>query len=499
MIKCHFIDIFKTFNSDEIENFRDYLNSPYFSKRKKLVELYDLIKIYYPLFTDINFTREKVFARLYPSEKYSYGKINEGLSSLYKLSLDYIKQLSFEKNEIYPDITFLEELRKRSLKDIFKSKSEKIGDKINQFKELDSNIFLKQYLVEIENTNYKIIFESKKKKENIENYVASLTKIITSITNFYISEIISTSVNNFSYTKPYAEKIENIFSRIHESDLLAKLFDVIRPYNAYDSYLSLLNCFFDAIYDLGDKEKYYIYKRKVFSNISKMSVDDIGYHMSCLKSYCIIKKKYAQNSIEFSNEYLSLQEIILEKRLFINSKSEFFMKEHFFNLLSNYDVLRNKAKIKNLLGYVKYLPPDDRENMKNLTEANYYFLNYSYEKVFSSLDKIKIHEIAFEEKINNLRIRAMYEEGDFVNCLEKINSYKKHHRVNKVLSKKRVESELLFLNILDKLIKIREKDSRIDAEYLKSRIEKDEFIPSKEWLIEKCYELYEKPKQIYNY
>lgn len=499
MIKCHFIDVFKTFHPDELDVFRNYIGSPFFNKRKKLVDLYDIIRLYYPFFTEYNFTREKVFSKLYPGEKYNYGKINEGFSSLYKLALNYIRQISFEKNEVYPDITFLEELRKRSLKNIFGLTSKKINSEINRFNNIDSNLFLKQYLVEIENANFTILFGKRKNKENIESYISRLTKIMTSMTNFYISELISISVNNFNYSKAYSKDADNIFTKFHKSDILPTLFSIISPFTPYSSYLNLLNYYFEAIYDLGEKKKYYVYKQKVFECIDQMSVDDIGYHLSCLKSYCLIKKKNNHDVEEFSKEYLALQETILARKLFVNSKSEFFVKEQFFNLLGNYDDIKNKNKIKALLGYIKYLPPDNRDEMKYLTEAHLHFLNFSYEKVFSTLKKINVENKTFEERIYNLKIRSLYEMGCFVECMEKINLYKKQHRANKVLSKKRIESELLFLNTLEKLIKIKEKMSNFDAEYLKSKIEKDEFIPSKEWLIEKCYELYDKSKQAYQY
>ncbi|MBS1493662.1 MAG: hypothetical protein JST55_09130 [Bacteroidetes bacterium] len=499
MIKCHFIDVIKTFNPDELEAFGQYLDSTYFNRRKKLVELYSIIRIYYPLFTDINFTREKIFSKLYPSEKFSYGKINEGLSSLHRLVLNFLRQISFEKNEIFPDIVFLEELRKRSLKNIFKLQSDKMVTQIDQFVDLDSNTFLKQYLLEIENANYTMFFGKKKKKENIEDYVARLTKIVTAITNFYIAELISVSASNFTYSGAYSNNTNSIFSKIHDSELLNNLFNLIKPFNKYDSYLQLLNYFFDAIHDIDNKEKYYNYKKIVFENINKMSVDDIDYHMACLKSYCIVKRKVVKNTEEFSKEYLNLQETILEKKLFVNSKSQFFITGSFFNMLSNYDTLKNKHKIKNLLSYIKFLPPDDRDDMKYMTEAHYHFLNYSFDKVLISLDKIKTNNRTFEERINNLQVRSLYEMRNFVDCLDKIILFKKQYRASKMLSKKRIESEMLFLNSVEKLIKFKENSSNFDAEYLKNRIEKDEFIPSKEWLIEKCYELYDKPKQAYQY
>jgi hypothetical protein len=215
VINCHFIDILKTFSPEELDDFRNFLDSPYFNKRKKLLELFDSLKSYYPFFTDESLTREIIFEKIYPDEKYNYGKINEGLSALYKLSMNYIRQTSFEKNTVYPDIVFVEELRKRSLKNIFNLKNREIQAEITQFNNLDSNLFLKQYLMEIENANFVTLFGKHHRKEKIENYISVLRNIIVSLTNFYISEIISLCVTNFNYSTSYTTKEFNVFEKIH--------------------------------------------------------------------------------------------------------------------------------------------------------------------------------------------------------------------------------------------------------------------------------------------
>lgn len=499
MINCHFVDVLKTFHTDELIHFRNYIDSPYFNKRKKLVELYDIIKDYYPFFTDENFCRETVFHKLYPNEVYNYAKINEGLSSLYKLSLSYIKQISFEQNDVYGDVMFLEELRKRSLKQIFTLKSKDLDKSLDTLSNLDSDLFLKQYLVEIEKSNFIYLFGKKSRKEKIQSFLTQLNRNITSLTNFYVAEIIALSVSNFNFSHAFENFGNTVFVNFREKNLISQLFEVIKPYNKYNSYLSLLNLYFEAINDITNNERYYDYKNKVFQFQQSMSADDLNYHMNCLKAYCVIKNRDSKYRDEFSKEYIHLQEITLQKKLFIDSKTQFFLKEQFLNLLINYDIMKDKNKIKLLLNYVKYLHPDSRENLQYLTEAHYYFLNFSFDKVFSCLKKINVPDKTFEEKINNLEVRSLYEMNNFIECLEKITLYKKQRRANKYTSKMRTESQLLFLSALEKLVKIKEKNSSLDAEFLKNQIEKNSTIPCKEWLLEKCYELYEKPKQAYTY
>jgi len=497
MVNCHFIDIFKTFNPDELSKFRDFLDSVYFNRRKKLVRLFDVTKDYYPFFTDDNFTRENIFAKVYPGEKFDYGKINEGLSSLYKLSLNYIKQVSYENNSIYTDVIFLEELRKRSLKNIFITKSKKITDRINEFNELDSNLFLKQYLTNIETLNFSIIFGKNNKNKKVKHYFTETKRAIISITNFYVSEVISHLVNSYNYSLLFSQKPDNFLENFYQSGIMLKLFESTKSLNKYDPYLRLLNCYFEAIYDLGDSQKYYDYKAKVLEQKKNMSTDDLEYHITCLISYCFIKKKIADSYDEFSKEYIILQETILRERLFVNSKSEFYMKENYMNLLVNYDSYKEKEKIEELLEYAKYLHPDFRQDLIHLSNAYYNFLNFSYEKALSSIAKINRINKAFEEKVYNLEIRVHFERKDFVDCIESINLFKKQLRTNTLLDKQKIKAELAFLTHVEKLIKITEDNTKIDAGYLQSRIQKDDTIPNKEWLIEKCEELCEKTKVRY--
>jgi len=263
---------------------------------------------------------------------------------------------------------------------------------------------------------------------------------------------------------------------------MLKLFESTKSLNKYDPYLRLLNCYFEAIYDLGDSQKYYNYKAKVLEQKKNMSTDDLEYHITCLISYCFIKKKIADSYDEFSKEYILLQETILREKLFINSKSEFYLKENYLNLLVNYDSYKEKEKIQELLAFAKHLHPDFRQDLIHLSNAYYDFLNFSYEKSLSSIAKINKINKAFEEKVYNLEIRIYYEKKDFVDCLESINLFKKQLRTNTLLDKQKIKAELAFLSHVEKLIKITEDNSKIDAGYLKNKISKDDTIPNKEWV-----------------
>ncbi|MBN8569302.1 MAG: hypothetical protein J0M18_06695 [Ignavibacteria bacterium] len=499
MINCHFIDILTTFSPEEVNNFRYFITSPYFNKRKKIVELFDIIKEYYPFFNNDDFTREKIFAKFYPKEPYNYGKINEALSYLYKLSTLYLKQVAFEKNTIFPESIFREELRKRSLKNIFNLFTVKTKSRFSLQKEVDSNMFLSEYNNQIETINYLIMFSKNNKPEKVKELVDEVNNAIVTLTNFYVSEITSLSASNYNYSLAFSGKNFNIFNSILKAGIISKLFEIVKPLNKYDFYVQLLNCYFEAINDINDSDKYYSYKSKFFEYQKHMSSDDLEYHFACLVSYCLIKKRIPDFKDTFTKEYLNLYEEMLRKKLFLNSKSDFLLKEQYVNMLINYEAVKDNEKIKWLMEYIKFTHPDVREDLRSLSKAYYYFLSHSYNKTLEITKKINFKNKVIDEKVIGLEIKSLYEMGKYVECEEKIMLFKKQIRNNSLIDKSRIQSILVFLKSTSKLISLRQKSETHDASYLKNQLDKTESIPSKEWLIEKCYELYEKPKQVYQY
>ena len=71
MINSEAITLLKTLSPKELKKFRDFLNSPYHNKNKKLCEIFQELRKYCPSFSGRNFTKERLYKKLYKKEKYS--------------------------------------------------------------------------------------------------------------------------------------------------------------------------------------------------------------------------------------------------------------------------------------------------------------------------------------------------------------------------------------------------------------------------------------------
>ena len=69
MLKSSLLEILRTFSKEELKKFEDFVRSPYFNKKEKLVKLFLAIKKYAPEFADANLDKEKVWSDI-PNPKF---------------------------------------------------------------------------------------------------------------------------------------------------------------------------------------------------------------------------------------------------------------------------------------------------------------------------------------------------------------------------------------------------------------------------------------------
>ena len=105
------IKILRTFSKVEMKSFGKFVNSPFFNTSKATMQLLQALKKYYPAFSGVGLTREKLFAEVYGERKYSSVLLNKLASNLIKLSLEFITI----SNNPLKQYSLLRGLRKKSL------------------------------------------------------------------------------------------------------------------------------------------------------------------------------------------------------------------------------------------------------------------------------------------------------------------------------------------------------------------------------------------------
>ena len=77
------IALLKTFNTQELRAFKDFVASPYFNKNQELVLFYDYLKKIAPKFPLKKISRESIYNNLFPKKEYDDKHMNYLMSFTY--------------------------------------------------------------------------------------------------------------------------------------------------------------------------------------------------------------------------------------------------------------------------------------------------------------------------------------------------------------------------------------------------------------------------------
>ncbi len=99
MRESKLIKLLKTLSTEEFKGLYNYVRSPYFTKSKEALHLFNYIRKHHPDFTSPHLAKEKVFKKVFPSQVYSDSKLRNLRSKLHKIVENYLIQLYFEQED----------------------------------------------------------------------------------------------------------------------------------------------------------------------------------------------------------------------------------------------------------------------------------------------------------------------------------------------------------------------------------------------------------------
>ena len=97
------ITYLKALSKPELNRFEKFVQSPYCNSKQQLHNLFKLIKPHFPSFTSPKLKREKVFAKLYPGQRFNDAKLRRLSTELVKLYEPFL--IAEEINE-FEDLTW---------------------------------------------------------------------------------------------------------------------------------------------------------------------------------------------------------------------------------------------------------------------------------------------------------------------------------------------------------------------------------------------------------
>lgn len=497
MHKSSLLEILRTFSKQELIEFEDFINSPYFNKKENLVKLFLEIRKCAPEFTDENLGKEKVWMNLFPGKEYNYGIMKNLIHELTKLCESFITIEFSNQDKLRNNTDLLQALLERQITRVLSSKIEmfeKIYDS-HDFKNENYNI---ERYYDFLATLYELksIYNWKYNIGNTEFYKFTVWSIDYQI----YSAIIAFYKDYNNYTADSHKRIQNkdntaeIFLTGLNKNLILQLLKNVKVKSERD-YL-ILKCFCDMNFALNadaNIESYSIFKKSLQDCSHLISKQDLRNLMICLTNSLVkMKVNKSVSGINYNKEIFENYNFMIENDIYLppngivlgNTYINYIMAAFYLKEYERIEIFKKMFDNK--------IPEDRRENDNNFSQALIFFGKMEYSKSLEHLSQSNHDFFNMKHYIKNIQMMNYYELDDYISFNYIMDSYRHFLSKNKsVTSYSKSVSENLC-NSINKLFKLRELFDKFELEKFRKEIEENDELINKYWILDKITEIEKK-------
>lgn len=477
-------EILKAFDKSELRSFEKFLDSPFVKSRRNIKPLLMHISKFHPQFESKDLIKEKVFEIIYPSEIYSEKKIINLMADLTKEAESFLKFKSLDEDDITSMILISKGFSKKKLfrhsyriaNGVEKKLTPGFSPGKDYFSKLRQALFLKS-------SYYTTINDFGNMIDCKRNYFeASAAQFIIDLIQIYSSKDPALTT--------YGRKIENDFIKAVTESFNLDLFFKRMEKSAY-THKSLINIhyfLFKTIEKPEDKKYYFLLRDLFYRNMKSFDREERYFLFNHLATYC--SDEVSKKNTEFYQEALDVYKHMLKCDAYSYSESEYMQVVTYRNIIYYCNTVKDDKWFEIFIGkYSDVIAPKHREDMKNFALANLHFLRKEYEKSLMSVSLITYEFFLFKPDLKNLMLKIYYELEYYEQAYSLIDTYKHYLSGTTEISDAYKIFYKNFVNRYLDLIKIKTGTGKENPAFLSSKIEKENKIVNKIWLLEKVGEL----------
>ncbi|MBX7041607.1 MAG: hypothetical protein K1X85_01790 [Ignavibacteria bacterium] len=229
MIKSKAIEIINGLTKEELDEFRLFLDSPYFNRKKKILNMFDIIRLRSNELGDNGPAEEQVFGELFSGGKYSASFVRNLMSELLAkcrefLVVNRLKKENFEDN--HSSFILLDELNRRHLDNLFGIEMKSQRKKFEK-KKMDDEHF--EALAKLESVNIAYhLFRSSMHKVPPHLFKRAEYNFIHFL-QLFEHDLMDISVNKTAFNLDTDKEIFPALSRFIDTD---KMLDTLADYES---------------------------------------------------------------------------------------------------------------------------------------------------------------------------------------------------------------------------------------------------------------------------
>jgi len=270
---------------DELRDFARFIESPYFNTDKRMIQLFDYLKTYYPEFESKELDRAYVAGQLFPEWKEKqYNKISYLMTDLSQLVSDFMTVRELENDRLEWQQLELKAYKRRHGDWFFNSAVKKLNKALDKGTERGIGYYFHRYRL-----NHEIYTHNA--TERVQIGIESLHNAIHNLDLFY-----------FCSKLLYGSEVrlrEAFLSEKSELVLLDEILEVVQlPVFKNEAFLRIFSLII-KLYQKDDKSIYNEIKPLIYNSLHLFNTDEKLDIISFINNYCIIK----YNQASFIHQY----------------------------------------------------------------------------------------------------------------------------------------------------------------------------------------------------
>lgn len=470
------ISLIRTFNQEEFKEFGYFVNSPFFVKNKKLPKLYQEISRFYPNFDNPNFTRERIFNKLYPNKKYNEKLIKYQKTELYKAAETYLGILDCKNQKLDFMWHTLVQYSRRKLHVEFAKKTSELKEFLDKSEEKDNEFYFRNYLLIKEIRNfYEVTLPLGKRAAYFESVKDELDVFIVygiiKLLKYYAVLSNQKSLLNFSFDSKLQDDLMNFAKEnINENHPTVKV-------------LYTLN----MLHKNTEDENIY-YQLKELAKKYYRVLDEKDKELVYAELYNYSKLKYIDGKEYFRKENAEIMKLMLSKKIY--PKEDNYMSINtFINIVS--DGLKDKEfkwVEEFIRKYKTQIEPGRRENVNNYCLGLIHYKKREFDKAVTFLSKVKTDDFYFYLSVKNQLLKIFCEKNETELVLNTIDAFKHYLASKDMIPDYLNERFSIFIHYLEKFVKITGWNDNKKLIKLEIEIKESPKFENKIWLLNKIKE-----------
>ena len=488
MLKSSLVEMMRSFDSEELQVFEDFLKSPYHNKNNNVIKLFLAIKKYKPGFDSDELEKEVVWRKLFPERKYNYGVMKNLIHELSKLGMKFIVLEEFEYNALEKDTILLNGLNNRNISKLFRVKMSEIERTYTKESFSKDYFFVNDYYSEFSKMNWIKIYHDRANNINAvteKDILNSSSMFIYSFLIYlfkYYNNVLSDSLDkNFTLDK----NVLALFLKEISPEIIDKLLEVVRQNSERDyKIMTVYSNMSRSQLNKKNVDYYLEFKRSLNANIGLFSKWDVKDLSICLGNSL---NNLDASEIDLNKEHFDISRSLLESNGIFNRDGTMTTAD--FNLFlwralnaNEYEAIGEFNK-----KYLNRIPIDKQQYCESIANAYLLFGKEKFDEALEIISKSEHPAFITKVRMKQLKAKCLYELNEFEMFESEYKAIYHFLRNNKSLSLKLQTDTKVLFDYIKRLFRLRRKFSSFECAEFKKEITASD-ISKSNWVMKKLNE-----------